>query len=67
MDERVRKMASLVGHGDVFGFDFGETNRRDALFLGDCDDGFLKLAELLGWREELGQMVEQGRAMLGAK
>ena len=65
--EVVGEMDERVGHGDVFGFDFGETNRRDALFLGDCDDGFLKLAELLGWREELGQMVEQGRAMLGAK
>ncbi|KAI9142925.1 DHS-like NAD/FAD-binding domain-containing protein [Paraphysoderma sedebokerense] len=34
------------------GFDFDGTNqkyRRDALYLGTCDDGCLKLAQLLGW------------------
>jgi NAD-dependent deacetylase sirtuin 2 len=61
MSPRARKMASLVGHGG-FGFDFDSpTNRRDALFLGDCDDGFCELAQLLGWKEELTALAEAGR------
>jgi NAD-dependent deacetylase sirtuin 2 len=48
----------VVGEGRTAtrGFDFnGERQkyRRDALFLGSCDDGCLKLAELLGFREKL--------------
>ncbi|RKO91242.1 DHS-like NAD/FAD-binding domain-containing protein, partial [Blyttiomyces helicus] len=38
------------------GFDFvGDVQRlrRDALFEGGCDEGVIKLAELLGWGEEL--------------
>jgi len=59
MDERMRRFASLVGSG--VGFDFGETNTRDALFLGDCDAGFMELAALLGWEDELRALVEAGR------
>jgi len=68
MDERVRAMAKLVGHDTArFGFDFGESNRRDALFLGDCDDGFYELARLLGWHEELDRLVEAGKNDVRAK
>ena len=62
-DARVRAMAALVGHTAGLGFDFApETNRRDALFLGDCDDGFRELARLLGWDAELETLVEAGKA-----
>ena len=62
-DARVRAMAALVGHTAGLGFDFdSETNRRDALFLGDCDDGFRELARLLGWDAELETLVEAGKA-----
>jgi hypothetical protein len=36
---------------------FGEGNVRDAKFLGDCDDGVARLAEHLGWHEELAALV----------
>ena len=40
------------------GLDFApETNRRDALHLGDCDDGACAMAALLGWQKELSCLV----------
>jgi NAD-dependent deacetylase sirtuin 2 len=60
MDERTRKIASLVGGGS--GFNFGEGNTRDAAYLGDCDAGFEELARLLGWSAELDDLVAAGRA-----
>ncbi|KAJ3108468.1 NAD-dependent protein deacetylase sirtuin-2 [Phlyctochytrium planicorne] len=51
----------VVGEGGLFGFDFSgkwEDYLRDALFLGDCDDGCAKLAELLGFGEELDKLVQ---------
>lgn len=42
------------------GFDFGpETNYRDALFLGDCDAGCARLAEMLGWGDDLRALVRE--------
>lgn len=38
---------------------------RDALYWGDCDDGVRELCEVLGWREELDQLVKQGHAQVG--
>ncbi|KAJ3396424.1 NAD-dependent protein deacetylase sirtuin-2 [Lobulomyces angularis] len=38
------------------GFDFDgsiQKFRRDSLFLGSCDEGCLKFADLMGWKEEL--------------
>lgn len=32
-------------------------NTRDVALLGDCDDGCLKLAELLGWKDELQSLI----------
>ena len=40
------------------GFDFGAGNTRDALFEGDCDSGVWELCQLLGWEEELRELVE---------
>ncbi|KAJ3034827.1 NAD-dependent protein deacetylase sirtuin-2, partial [Rhizophlyctis rosea] len=51
--------------GSAFsGFDFeGDVQkyRRDARFLGDCDEGCRRLAELLGWGEELEELVRRHR------
>ena len=58
MDERMREFSRLVGRGA--GLNFGEDNRRDALFLGDCDAGFAELARLLGWGDELDELVRAG-------
>lgn len=63
LDDRMARIARLVGHGS--GFNFGEGNYRDALFLGDCDVGFKELARLLGWEDELEELIAAG--MLGAK
>ncbi|KAJ3240834.1 NAD-dependent protein deacetylase sirtuin-2 [Chytriomyces hyalinus] len=43
------------GHQDSFG--------RDAVFLGDCDAGCLKLAQLLGMERELAALMEKGKSV----
>lgn len=41
------------------GFRIGlPTNYRDIALLGDCQDGILKLAELIGWKDDLVKMKE---------
>lgn len=40
------------------GFNFGNGNFRDALFEGDCDEGIWTLCKLLGWEDELKQLVD---------
>ncbi|KAF9983972.1 NAD-dependent protein deacetylase sirtuin-2 [Modicella reniformis] len=49
------------------GFDFDrskDTVHRDALFLGNCDDGVKKLAALCGWEDELQTMYNMGQSQL---
>ncbi|KAG0359882.1 NAD-dependent protein deacetylase sirtuin-2 [Gamsiella multidivaricata] len=50
------------------GFDFDDklkyTVQRDALFLGNCDDGVKKLAALCGWEDELQAMYDVGHTQL---
>lgn len=43
---------ALFGQRDGFRFDM-ENNYRDVSFIGDCQEGILQLADLLGWKEEL--------------
>jgi hypothetical protein len=38
---------------------------RDALYLGDCDEGALDLCEALGWGEELQELVALGHKQVG--
>ncbi|KAJ1917965.1 hypothetical protein H4219_002906 [Mycoemilia scoparia] len=49
------------------GFDFDLTNgsiyRRDAFYKGDCDTGCLKLAKLLGWEDDLQQLINEEQKM----
>lgn len=46
-------------HRTSAGFAFNVPgNRRDALFLGDCDDGVQALADALGWGKELQDMFD---------
>ncbi|CAO3571224.1 unnamed protein product [Mortierella alpina] len=53
-----------VGEDMHSGFDFDDkwkyTIKRDAVFLGNCDDGTRKLAQLCGWEGELQAMFEAG-------
>ena len=36
------------------------TNRRDVFLQSDCDSGVRRLCDLVGWREELEEMVRKG-------
>ncbi|NXP96011.1 SIR2 deacetylase, partial [Passerina amoena] len=40
---------------------------RDVAWLGDCDSGCLALAELLGWKEELEELVQREHAAIDTK
>lgn len=48
--------ATLLLFGAKRGFKF-EEQHRDALFLGDCDDGVRVLARSLGWEGELDDLI----------
>jgi len=39
-------------------------NTRDVFWKGDCDDGCQALADLIGWGEELKELVRDGHRML---
>lgn len=52
------RLMQLLGIGPGLDFD-SSSNIRDVLFLGDCDEGCLKLAEKLGWGDELKNLVEE--------
>jgi len=51
------QIARLLGMGSGLDFD-SEDNYRDVLLLDDCDKGCQRLAEELGWTEELNKLVE---------
>ncbi|KAK9394317.1 NAD-dependent protein deacetylase sirtuin-2 [Crotalus adamanteus] len=57
---------SLMGLGCGMDFD-SEKAYRDVAWLGDCDEGCLALAELLGWKEELEELVKNEHAVIEAK
>ncbi|XP_057243315.1 NAD-dependent protein deacetylase sirtuin-2 isoform X2 [Malurus melanocephalus] len=58
-------LMSLMGFG---GMDFDSDKAyRDVAWLGDCDSGCLALAELLGWKEELEEVVRREHAAIDAK
>ncbi|KAJ3040803.1 3-phosphoinositide dependent protein kinase-1 [Rhizophlyctis rosea] len=49
------------------GFDFDgslQKYRRDAVFLGGCDEGCERLADLLGWKEELTDLIRREKIRL---
>lgn len=50
-------MSLLSDMGGGGSLDFSSSNYRDALYLGDCDEGVQELCRLLGWQEELQQLV----------
>ncbi|XP_070805709.1 NAD-dependent protein deacetylase sirtuin-2 isoform X3 [Pituophis catenifer annectens] len=57
---------SLMGLGCGMDFD-SEKAYRDVAWLGDCDEGCLALAELLGWKKELEELVEKEHALIEAQ
>ncbi len=48
--------------GVEHGFNFGEGNYRDVLYLGNCDDGTKELCKLLGWTEDLQKLIKESKA-----
>ncbi|KAI1229605.1 hypothetical protein IHE44_0011796 [Lamprotornis superbus] len=46
---------------------FASLISRDVAWLGDCNSGCLALAELLGWKEELEELVRREHAAIDAK
>uniref|UniRef100_A0A8D0C278 NAD-dependent protein deacetylase n=1 Tax=Salvator merianae TaxID=96440 RepID=A0A8D0C278_SALMN len=56
---------SLMGFGCGMDFD-SEKAYRDVAWLGDCDEGCMALAELLGWKKELEDLVRKGHAAVDA-
>jgi NAD-dependent deacetylase sirtuin 2 len=58
-DSQVSRLYRLAGLGRGTGFDFNEdTNYRDALYLGRCDDGVAELCSMLGWEDDLSALVD---------
>ncbi|KAM6428712.1 NAD-dependent protein deacetylase sirtuin-2 isoform 1-T1 [Liasis olivaceus] len=57
---------SLMGLGCGMDFD-SEKAYRDVAWLGDCDEGCLALAELLGWKKELEELLKKEHAVTEAK
>uniref|UniRef100_A0A8D0GB86 NAD-dependent protein deacetylase sirtuin-2 n=1 Tax=Sphenodon punctatus TaxID=8508 RepID=A0A8D0GB86_SPHPU len=57
---------SLMGMGSGMDFD-SDKAYRDVAWLGDCDKGCLALAELLGWKKELEELVTKEHAIIDAK
>ncbi|KAG8450829.1 hypothetical protein GDO86_003193, partial [Hymenochirus boettgeri] len=53
----------VLGFGGGMDFD-SEKAYRDIAWLGNCDDGCLALAELLGWKAELEELVKKEHAAI---
>ncbi|KAI8890086.1 NAD-dependent deacetylase sirtuin-2, partial [Backusella circina FSU 941] len=55
-----------VHHSRRSGFDFEweHGRKRDALYLGSCDEGIEKLAKLLGWEKDLEKLYVEGNKKL---
>ncbi|XP_056296937.1 NAD-dependent protein deacetylase sirtuin-2 isoform X1 [Pseudoliparis swirei] len=53
----------LIGFGGGMDFD-SDKAYRDVAHISTCDDGCLALAELLGWKEELEELVKQEHARI---
>ncbi|XP_043938289.1 NAD-dependent protein deacetylase sirtuin-2 isoform X2 [Protopterus annectens] len=56
----------LLGLGSGLDFD-SEKAYRDVAFEGNCDDGCLALANFLGWKNELEELVRKEHAVIDAK
>ncbi|XP_062843486.1 NAD-dependent protein deacetylase sirtuin-2 [Trichomycterus rosablanca] len=56
----------LLGFGGGMDFD-SDKAYRDVATLGTCDDGCLALADLLGWKAELQELVKREHARIDSK
>ena len=57
-NSEITRLYRLAGLGRGTGFNFDEeTNYRDALHLGKCDEAVFELCELLGWKSDLEALI----------
>ncbi|KAB5535584.1 hypothetical protein PHYPO_G00119400 [Pangasianodon hypophthalmus] len=56
----------LLGFGGGMDFD-SDKAYRDVAHLSTCDDGCLAIAELLGWKAELEELVKREHALIDSK
>ena len=40
-------------------FDTDSMNSRDVFYQGDCDEGCSELAELMGWEQDLNDLIKR--------
>ncbi|XP_028857518.1 NAD-dependent protein deacetylase sirtuin-2 isoform X1 [Denticeps clupeoides] len=59
-------VAGLLGFGGGMDFD-SDKAYRDVAQLGTCDEGCLALADLLGWKEELQELVKTEHDLIDSK
>ncbi|XP_078062961.1 NAD-dependent protein deacetylase sirtuin-2 [Mustelus asterias] len=59
-------LMALLGLGTSLDFD-SEKAYRDVAYVGSCDDGCLALADLLGWKDELEDIVKKEHALIDSK
>ncbi|XP_040301869.1 NAD-dependent protein deacetylase sirtuin-2 [Herpailurus yagouaroundi] len=59
-------LGMMMGLGGGMDFD-SKKAYRDVAWLGDCDRGCLALADLLGWKEELEDLVRKEHARIDAQ
>ncbi|XP_030632640.1 NAD-dependent protein deacetylase sirtuin-2 [Chanos chanos] len=59
-------LMGMLGFGGGMDFD-SDKAYRDVAYLSTCDEGCLALAELLGWKAELEEMVKREHALIDSK
>lgn len=59
-------LGMMMGLGGGMDFD-SKKAYRDVAWLGDCDQGCLALADLLGWKKELEDLVRREHASIDAQ
>lgn len=59
-------LGMMMGLGGSMDFD-SKKAYRDVAWLGDCDQGCLALADLLGWKKELEELVRKEHARIDAQ
>ncbi|XP_035580794.1 NAD-dependent protein deacetylase sirtuin-2 [Zalophus californianus] len=59
-------LGMMMGLGGGMDFD-SKKAYRDVAWLGDCDQGCLALADLLGWKKELEDLVRKEHAIIDAQ
>ncbi|XP_035768112.1 NAD-dependent protein deacetylase sirtuin-2 [Neolamprologus brichardi] len=63
---QVNPMMSLFGFGEGMDFD-SDKAYRDVAHISTCDDGCLALADLLGWKAELEELVKKEHAKIDSQ